>query len=293
MASVSEPVTFREFCPLYYLLNAIPTKIQKGFRSLVVYLTALDTNGDYIAVGSSIGMLYLYCRRHDQMKKYNFEGKTESITVVKLLSCFDDLVAAGTASGRVAVFQLVSSLPGRNKQLRRFDVTGIHKNSITALAWSPNGMKLFSGDDKGKIVYSSLDLDQGVCHSHLVLEEPASIVQLDYSQKVLLVSTLQRSLLFYTEERSVQQVGTQPRKSLQKAGWATPGLTTASSAWRSPRSISGAWTTKAACSAVRCQALGCAGRSSKMPSSRWQSRPQAPSFGRLNRSLTEPLRVEK
>nr|XP_058914179.1 tectonin beta-propeller repeat-containing protein 2 [Kogia breviceps] len=225
MASVSESVTFREFCPLYYLLNAIPTKIQKGFRSIVVYLTALDANGDYIAVGSSIGMLYLYCRHLQQMKKYNFEGKTESITVVKLLSCFDDLVAAGTASGRVAVFQLVSSLPGRNKQLRRFDVTGIHKNSITALAWSPNGMKLFSGDDKGKIVYSSLDLDQGICHSHLVLEEPASIVQLDYSQKVLLVSTLQRSLLFYTEEKSVKQIGTQPRKSTGKFGACfIPGL---------------------------------------------------------------------
>ncbi|KAM9711051.1 tectonin beta-propeller repeat-containing protein 2 isoform 2-T2 [Dama dama] len=225
MASLSEPVTFREFCPLYYLLNAIPTRIQKGFRSLVVYLTALDTNGDYIAVGSSIGMLYLYCRQHGQMRKYNFEGRTESITVVKLLSCFDDLVAAGTASGRVAVFQLVSSLPGRNKQLRRFDVTGIHKNSITALAWSPNGMKLFSGDDKGKIVYSSLDLDQGVCRSHLLLEEPASIVQLDYSQKVLLVSTLQRSLLFHTEERSVQQVGAQPRRSTGKFGACfIPGL---------------------------------------------------------------------
>ncbi|XP_037359944.1 tectonin beta-propeller repeat-containing protein 2 isoform X2 [Talpa occidentalis] len=225
MASVAEPVTFREFCPLYYLLNAIPTKIQKGFRSLVVYLTALDTSGDYIAVGSSIGMLYLYCRHLSQMRKYNFEGKTEPITVVKLLSCFDDLVAAGTASGRVAVFQLVSSLPGRNKQLRRFDVSGIHKNSITALAWSPNGMKLFSGDDKGKIVYSSLDLDQGICNSHLVLEEPSSIVQLDYSQKVLLVSTLQRSLLFYTEERCVQQVGTQPRKSTGKFGACfIPGL---------------------------------------------------------------------
>uniref|UniRef100_A0A673V4T0 Tectonin beta-propeller repeat containing 2 n=1 Tax=Suricata suricatta TaxID=37032 RepID=A0A673V4T0_SURSU len=225
MASASEPVTFREFCPLYYLLSAIPTKVQKGFRSLVVYLTALDTNGDYIAVGSSIGMLYLYCRHFNQMRKYNFEGKTEPITVVKLLACFDDLVAAGTASGRVAVFQLVSSLPGRNKQLRRFDVTGIHKNSITALAWSPNGMKLFSGDDKGKIVYSSLDLDQGVCNSHLVLEEPSSIVQLDYSQKVLLVSTLQRSLLFYTEEKSVKQIGTQPRKSTGKFGACfIPGL---------------------------------------------------------------------
>ncbi|XP_049646278.1 tectonin beta-propeller repeat-containing protein 2 isoform X3 [Suncus etruscus] len=225
MASTSEPVTFREFCPLYYLLNAIPTKIQKGFRSMVVYLTALDVNGDYIAVGSSIGMLYLYCRHVNQMRKYNFEGRMESITVVKLLSCFDDLVAAGTASGRVAIFQLVSSLPGRNKQLRRFDVSAIHKTSITALAWSPNGMKLFSGDDRGKIVYSSLDLDQGICTSHLVLEEPSSIVQLDYSQRVLLVSTHQRSLLFYTEERAVQQVGTQPRKSTGKFGACfIPGL---------------------------------------------------------------------
>ncbi|XP_074681239.1 tectonin beta-propeller repeat-containing protein 2 isoform X2 [Strix aluco] len=225
MASVASPVIFKEFCPLYYLLNAIPTKIQKGFRSIVVYLTALDTNGDYIAVGSSIGMLYLYCRHLNQMKKYNFEGKCESITFVKLLSCFDDLVAVGTASGRVAVFQLVSSLPGRNKQLRRFDVAGIHKSSITALAWSPNGMKLFSGDDKGKIVYSALDLDQGVCNSSLVLEEPSSIVQLDYNQKVLLVSTLQRTLLFYTEEKSVKQVGTQPRKNTGKFGACfIPGL---------------------------------------------------------------------
>nr|XP_013000373.1 tectonin beta-propeller repeat-containing protein 2 [Cavia porcellus] len=225
MASTPDPVTFREFCPLYHLLNAIPAKVQKGFRSLVVYLTALDTNGDYIAVGSSIGMLYLYCRHLGHMRKYNFEGKTESITVVKLLSCFDDLVAAGTASGRVAVFQLVSSLPGRNKQLRRFDVTGVHRNSITALAWSPNGMKLFSGDDRGKIVCSFLDLDQGLCSSLLVLEEPASIVQLDYSQKVLLVSTLQRSLLFYTEEKSVRQIGTQARKSTGKFGACfIPGL---------------------------------------------------------------------
>lgn len=76
MASVASPVIFKEFCPLYYLLNAIPTKIQKGFRSIVVYLTALDTNGDYIAVGSSIGMLYLYCRHLNQMKKYNFEVST-------------------------------------------------------------------------------------------------------------------------------------------------------------------------------------------------------------------------
>ncbi|XP_036398118.1 tectonin beta-propeller repeat-containing protein 2 [Megalops cyprinoides] len=218
MAGHSTPPALKEFCPLYYLLNSIPAKVQKGFRSVVVYLTALDTSSDYIAVGSSIGMLYLYCRRLSQMNKYNLEGKTEPITAVKLLSCFDDLVAVGTASGRVALFQLVSPLPGRNKQLRRFDVVGLHKATVTALAWSANGMKLFSGDDKGKVVYSAVDLDQGVCSPVLLLEEPSPIVQLEYSQKVLLVSSYQRSLLFYTQDNSMQQLGSKPRKSNGRFG---------------------------------------------------------------------------
>ncbi|KAM8921078.1 tectonin beta-propeller repeat-containing protein 2 [Pelodytes ibericus] len=225
MACPPDAVIIKEFCPLYSIINAIPAKVQKGFRSILVYLTALHANGDYIAIGSSIGMLYLYCRHTNQMRKHNLEGKMESISVVRLLSCFDDLVAVGTVSGRVAIFQLVSPLPGRNKQLRRFDVLGIHKSSITALAWSPNGMKLFSGDDRGKIVQSDLDLDKGSCNPSLILEELSSIVQLDYSQKVLLVSTTQRCLLFYTEEKSVKQVGNRPRKSNGRYGACfIPGL---------------------------------------------------------------------
>ncbi|XP_052386397.1 tectonin beta-propeller repeat-containing protein 2 [Carassius gibelio] len=218
MATHPAPLLLREFCPLYYLLNAIPTKVQKGFRSIPVYLTALDSNSDYMAIGSSIGMLYLYGRRVSQMNKYNIEGKCETITAVKLLNCFDDLVAVGTASGRVAFFQLVSPLPGRNKELRRFDVVGLHKSTITALTWSANGMKLFSGDDKGRVVCSSVDLDQGVCNPVVLFEEPSAIVQLEYSQKVLLVSSHQRSVLFYTQEQSHHQLGTKPRKSNGKFG---------------------------------------------------------------------------
>ncbi|CAK6982065.1 tectonin beta-propeller repeat-containing protein 2 [Scomber scombrus] len=208
----------REFCPLYYLLNAIPAKVQRGFRSLLVYLTAVDSSSDFVAVGSSIGMLYLYCRRLGHMTKYSLEGKCDAITAVKLLSCFDDLVAVGTASGRVAVFQLVSPLPGRNKQLRRFDVVGLHKGSITSLAWSANGMKLFSGDDKGRVVFSALDLDQGVCNPVLLLEESSGVVQVEYSHQVLLVSTQHRSLLYCTQTQEVQQLGTKPRKSSGRFG---------------------------------------------------------------------------
>ncbi|XP_067469756.1 tectonin beta-propeller repeat-containing protein 2 isoform X2 [Thunnus thynnus] len=165
------PSILREFCPLYYLLNAIPAK-----------------------------------------------GKCDAITAVKLLSCFDDLVAVGTASGCVAVFQLVSPLPGRNKQLRRFDVVGLHKGMVTSLAWSTNGMKLFSGDDKGRVVFSALDLDQGVCKPVLLLEESSGVVQLEYSHQVLLVSTQQRSLLYCTQTQEVQQLGTKPRKSSGRFG---------------------------------------------------------------------------
>uniref|UniRef100_A0A3P8RVN6 Tectonin beta-propeller repeat containing 2 n=1 Tax=Amphiprion percula TaxID=161767 RepID=A0A3P8RVN6_AMPPE len=208
----------REFCPLYYLLNAIPAKVQRGFRSVLVYLTALDSSSDFLAVGSSIGMLYLYCRRLAHMNKYSLEGKCDAITAVKLLSCFDDLVAVGTASGRVAVFQLVSPLPGRNKQLRRFDVVGLHKGSVTSLAWSTNGMKLFSGDDKGRVVFSALDLDQGVCKPALLLEESSGVVQMEYSHQVLLVSTQQRSLLYCTQTQEVLQLGTKPRKSSGRFG---------------------------------------------------------------------------
>ncbi|TDG98465.1 hypothetical protein EPR50_G00200540 [Perca flavescens] len=174
------PSVLREFCPLYYLLNAIPAKVQRGFRSVLVYLTALDSSGDFLAVGSSTGMIYLYCRRRAHLNRYSLEGKSDAITAVKLLSCFDDLVAVGTASGRVAVFQLVSPLPGRNKQLRRLDVVGLHKGSVTSLAWSSNGTKLFSGDDKGRVVFSSLDLDQGVCKPVLLLEESSAVVQMEY-----------------------------------------------------------------------------------------------------------------
>lgn len=48
-------------------------QVQRGFRSVLVYLTALDSTSDFLAVGSSIGMLYLYCRRQAHMNKYSLE----------------------------------------------------------------------------------------------------------------------------------------------------------------------------------------------------------------------------
>lgn len=96
-------------------------------------------------------------------------------------------------------------------------------------------MKLFSGDDKGRVVFSALDLDQvsprdletsigeedvpphcgcvqGVCKPELLLEEPSGVVQIEYRHQMLLVSTQHRSLLYCTQTQEVLQLGTKPRK---------------------------------------------------------------------------------
>ncbi len=53
--------------------SPLSLQVQRGFRSVLVYLTALDSSSDFVAVGSSIGMLYLYCRRLAHMNKYSLE----------------------------------------------------------------------------------------------------------------------------------------------------------------------------------------------------------------------------
>ena len=45
-------------------------------------------------------------------------------------------------------------------------MVGLHKSTVTCLAWSTNGAKLFSGDDKGRVVFTTLDLDKVVLHTH-------------------------------------------------------------------------------------------------------------------------------
>lgn len=59
-------------------------QVQRGFRSVVVYLTALDSSCDFLAVGSSIGMLYLYCRRLAHMNKYSLEVRA----LLPVVVCF-------------------------------------------------------------------------------------------------------------------------------------------------------------------------------------------------------------
>lgn len=75
------------------------------------------------------------------------------------------MVACGTVDGNISIFQIPKLCPEwipeclkpKNKQVERYTVSELHKSSISALEWSKNGMKLFSGDKNGVVVLTEID----------------------------------------------------------------------------------------------------------------------------------------
>lgn len=75
------------------------------------------------------------------------------------------MVACGGSDGNISIFQipkvhpdsLPENLKPKNKQVERYTVTELHKSAISALEWSKNGMKLFSGDKNGVVVLTEID----------------------------------------------------------------------------------------------------------------------------------------
>ena len=42
-------------------------------------------------------------------------------------------------------------------QVERYTISGLHKAPVSAVEWSLNGMKLFSGDRLGLVVHTEID----------------------------------------------------------------------------------------------------------------------------------------
>lgn len=42
-------------------------------------------------------------------------------------------------------------------QVERYTISGLHTSPVTAIEWSMNGMKMFSGDKSGLVVLTEID----------------------------------------------------------------------------------------------------------------------------------------
>ncbi len=102
-----------------------------------------------------------------------------------------------------------------------FTISGCHSSVVTALTWARNGMRLFSGDDKGQVLLTELDFVSHTTTSGFLLrsDPPSSVVQLSYQRRLLLVSTMDESFLVKVRDSEGAQentrkvgVGSRPRK---------------------------------------------------------------------------------
>ncbi|KAL6265330.1 hypothetical protein P5V15_002131 [Pogonomyrmex californicus] len=218
----------REWAPLAVLLQQIPAKIQNGIFTQDISFTCIDALTEFIAIGTNHGLVYWYNREKQDLQRLRCENISSKITSIQVISTVDFMVAAGNEHGVVTVFQipknppdsLPNSLkPKQKKQVERYSISGLHDTAVTAVEWSKNGMKLFSGDKDGLVVLTELDFYMHLSKSSKLLNEKYSVVQLSYQQGLLLVSTTLRTILVNRNENGkVTQVGQKERKTLGKLG---------------------------------------------------------------------------
>lgn len=218
----------REWAPLAVLLQQIPAKIQNGIFMQDISFTCIDALTEFIAIGTNHGLVYWYNREKQDLQRLRCENVNSKITSVQVISTVDYMVAAGNEHGVVTVFQipknppdsLPNSLkPKQKKQVERYSISGLHNTTVTAVEWSKNGMKLFSGDKDGLVVLTEIDFYMHLSKSSKLLNEKYSVVQLSYQQGLLLVSTTLRTIVVNRNENGkVTQVGQKERKTLGKLG---------------------------------------------------------------------------
>ncbi|XP_026743873.1 WD repeat-containing protein CG11141 [Trichoplusia ni] len=219
----------REWAPCSHILNLIPPRIQTGIFSNELCLTCVDVVSEYIALGTNVGLVYWYDRKKGNIQRLRCEASTSPITYVKIVSTVDYMVGAGNAAGQVTVFQIPKEHPENvpdtfkpkvEPKVERYTIGDLHKSKITAIEWSKNGMRLFSGDKNGVIIMTEIDFYMHLCKSMEIVNEEHEIVQMSYYQNTLLVSSVYRSIVCERRDGRwhVNQLGKKERKSLCSLG---------------------------------------------------------------------------
>lgn len=97
--------------------------------------------------------------------------------------------------------------------MEKYLIRDIHRAPVTSICWSPNAMKVFSGDSRGLVACTEVDYVQHLSKTKEILLEEHAVVQVDYVPQLLLVSTIRRTVVCHLAKNNlVTQFGQQDRK---------------------------------------------------------------------------------
>nr|XP_037274481.1 LOW QUALITY PROTEIN: tectonin beta-propeller repeat-containing protein 2-like [Rhipicephalus microplus] len=211
-------VFLKEFAPLTHLLSQLPQNAQRGLTRVGVKLTCLDVVAEYIAIGSNVGVVFLYDRTKNTVTRLRCTEMLDAITSISLISSVDFMLVVGCQSGLCVAYQI--PMAGRQSKMEKYLIRDIHHAPITSVCWSPNAMKFYSGDAVGCVTCTEIDYNQHLCKSNKVHVENHPVIQLDYVPQTLLISTTKRTVICHCGKDGVRivQLGSHERKSNSNFG---------------------------------------------------------------------------
>ncbi|XP_069821224.1 BLOC-2 complex member HPS5 [Dendropsophus ebraccatus] len=178
--------------------------------------TCLAVSRRWLALGSSGGGLHLI-QRDGWKQRLFLTHKEGAISRVVCCPHDDDFVAVATSQGIVVVWELNQERRGKPE---RIYVSSEHRGrKVTALCWDSAVLRVFVGDHVGKVSAIKLNSSkQGKAAAAFVMfpvqiitSVDSRVVQLDYTDGRLLISSLTRSYLCDTEREKFWKIGNKER----------------------------------------------------------------------------------
>lgn len=178
--------------------------------------TCIDVSKRWLALGSSGGGLNLI--QKDGWKQRLFLTHKEG-AISRVACCLhdEDYVAVATSQGLVVVWELNQERRGKPE---RIYVSSEHKGrKVTALHWDTAALRVFVGDHVGKVSAIKINTSkQGKAAATFVMfpvqiitTVDSRVVQLDYLDGRLLISSLTRTYLCDTEREKFWKIGNKER----------------------------------------------------------------------------------
>ncbi|KAM4617154.1 BLOC-2 complex member HPS5 isoform 1-T2 [Discoglossus pictus] len=178
--------------------------------------TCLAVSRKWLALGSSGGGLNLI-QRDGWKQRLILTHKEGAISQVACCTHDEDYIAVATSQGFVVVWELNQERRGKPE---RIYVSSEHRGrKATALCWDTVVMRVFVGDHLGKVSAIKLNsTKQGKAAAAFVMfpvqvitSVDSRVVQLDYLDGKLLISSLTRSYLCDTEREKFWKIGNKER----------------------------------------------------------------------------------
>ncbi|XP_066275140.1 uncharacterized protein [Branchiostoma lanceolatum] len=170
--------------------------------------TCLSVSRRFISLGATTGGLYLFHR--EKLKCLQLLANKEGAITMVTSAPDDNLVAIATSRGLVVVWELNIERRAKPERLR---ISPEHRgNTVVSLQWDDKSSRLFIGDDTGKVSVANVPSSGKAkgffkVPTELLLTADSSVVQMDFANERLMVSTLTRCYLCDTLREKFWHVG--------------------------------------------------------------------------------------